>query len=174
MAKASVRASKSFGVAFKPGKALDTLKSMSQAIESGLRPMAQAGAQIFYEEVLVRVPVMAEPAVNNGKLIEPGALKASIYQAFSADNSGRGRSTYHISWNASKAPHGHLVEYGHIMTRKAYKGRDGNWYTSPTLLETPKHVAAQPFLRPAWDTAAQRAAEAARDRFIEDMRNFAS
>lgn len=43
---------------------------------------------------------------------QPGNLRDSIYQAFSQDNSYKDVSTYHISWNADKAPYGAMVEFG--------------------------------------------------------------
>jgi HK97 gp10 family phage protein len=42
----------------------------------------------------------------------PGTLRNSIYQVFSKDNSFSDVSTYHISWNADKAPYGAMVEFG--------------------------------------------------------------
>lgn len=136
---------------------LDALAAQAKTLA---RPAAQAGAQVFYDEVNRNVAGIGR---------KTGNLAASIYQAFSEDNSSDVRATYHISWNARKAPHGHLVEYGHMMTRKAYIGSDGNWYTSDVLLQTPVQVGARPFIRPAF-AAAQRALEAARDRYVQDMR----
>ena len=43
---------------------------------------------------------------------QPGTLLRSIYQAFSDDNSFKDVSTYHVSWNADKAPYGAMVEFG--------------------------------------------------------------
>ena len=68
------------------------------------RPAAQAAAQVFYNE--------AKSNVTRIKRVS-GNLADAIYQVFSQDNSGPGIATYHISWNAGKAPHGGLVEYGH-------------------------------------------------------------
>lgn len=111
-----------------------------------VRPAAQVGAQVLYDEVLLRVPVSTRVRkTKSGRTISPGALKASIYQVFSEDNSGTGRATYHVSWNARKAPHGHLVENG----------------TSRS--------AAHPFLRPAYDAKAGEAIEAVRVRWTQDM-----
>ena len=42
----------------------------------------------------------------------PGNLRDSIYQVFSKTNSYKDVSTYHISWNADKAPYGAMVEFG--------------------------------------------------------------
>ncbi|MDN8617871.1 HK97 gp10 family phage protein [Variovorax ginsengisoli] len=98
------------------------LDQLGEDTRKMLRPAAQAGAQVYYEGAVRRVPVATKAVTTKwGKVIEPGALKASVYQAFSADNSGASRATYHISWNAAKAPHGHLIENGH-WTRSVGKG----------------------------------------------------
>ncbi|MBV2184457.1 MAG: hypothetical protein KUL88_07955, partial [Rhizobium sp.] len=76
-------------------------------------------------------------------------------------------------WNAKKAPHGHLLEYGHVQRYAVFIGKDGKWHTAirPEKLGTPKprrnasqaekdayylprkggprFVAARPFVRPA-------------------------
>lgn len=79
------------------------LDAMAERIrDDAVRPAAQASAEVFYREVLARVPV------------KTGKLQRAIYQAFSAKNSGPGEATYHVSWNKRKAPHGHLVEFGTV------------------------------------------------------------
>lgn len=128
-----------------------------------MRPAAQAGAQVLYDEVKQRASALGS---------KTGNLKSSIYQVFSADNSGAMRSTYHVSWNARKAPHGHLVEYGHIQNRKVYLAKNGKWYTSKTLLPSPKRVAAQPFVRPAYDAKAGLAVKASAARYSDDLREL--
>jgi HK97 gp10 family phage protein len=105
-------------------KQLDKLKASSNA---ALRPAAQAGAQVLYEEVIERAPQSEKPRRYKGKVIQPGALKRSIYQVFSVSESSAANAVYHISWNARKAPHGQLIENGTSR--------------SP----------AYPFLRPAYD-----------------------
>lgn len=77
---------------------------------------------------------------------QSGLLKSAIYRVLSVDNTDERKATYHISWNKRRAPHGHLVEYG---TSRA---------------------PAHPFLRPAFDAARARAAEAAKRRMAERMR----
>jgi hypothetical protein len=137
---------------------LDALAAKHMA---AVRPAAQAGAQVLYDQVKLNVAGIGKVTGNLGR---------SIYQAFSDDNSTGARATYHVSWNASKAPHGHLVEYGHIQTRKVYVGSDGNWYTSTTQLDAPKLVGARPFLRPAFDAKGAAAAQAAKDRYLSEVR----
>lgn len=118
------------------------LEELGDEAEAAVRPAAQAGADVIYAEVKRNVSKLRR---------KTGNLERSIYQAFSADNSSPAKATYHISWNTRKAPHGHLVEYGHLQrygisydpdTRRfiTHKGRP---------LSTPKLVAAKPFIRPA-------------------------
>jgi len=136
---------------------LDAVLARARA---AVRPAAQAGAQVYYNEVKLNVSRIGK---------KTGNLDSSIYQVYSKDNSNKDRATYHISWNNQKAPHGHLVEFGHIQTRKVYVGSDGNWYTSKVLLSNPKQVGARPFVRPAFGKS-QAALEAANARFVAEMK----
>lgn len=149
---------KSLSIKFAPSLLNQRIDNIGVAVLGAVRPAAQAGAQVLYDEVKLNVGRIKK---------KTGNLGASIYQVFSQDNSSEVRSTYHISWNARKAPHGHLVEYGHLMTRKAYIGSDGKWYTSKIKIE-PKMVGARPFLRPAWDTKRVAALQAAEARWIAE------
>lgn len=133
------------------------------AVSGAARPAAQAAAQVLYDEVGRNVAKLGK---------KTGNLARSIYQAFSANNSGDGFATYHVSWNAKKAPHGGLVEFGHLQRYRYYQGADGkvrpmvrpgmegkprpgrrasqaakDAYYVP--LPTPRQVPARPFVRPA-------------------------
>lgn len=88
--------------------------------ESVLFSGAAAMARVFYDEVKLN----ASPP-RMGRVT--GNLERSIYWAFSPEKSTATQKTYRISWNKSKAPHGHLLEFG----------------TS--------RMAAKPFVRPAFD-----------------------
>lgn len=81
---------------------------LSDAAKDSLsRPVAQAGAQVFYDAYRAKVPA------------QTGNLRRAIYQAFSKDNSDGPVAEYHVSWNHRKAPHGFNVEYGHGGPRPA-------------------------------------------------------
>lgn len=153
---------------------LDTLLGqLEDDVEGALRPMAQAGAQVYYDRVKQNVKALGR---------ETGNLEKSIYQAFSPENSQDGRrSEYHVSWNHKKAPHGHLVEYGYLqryryrpdgmgpMVRPGMEDKpkparhasqaekDAYWVTLPT----PKQVPGKAFVRSASSASAEavRAAE---------------
>lgn len=96
------------------------IESLATDMKSAVRPAAQAAAQVLYNEVKNNVSKIGTKSGN---------LARSIYQVYSKDNSSDTKATYHISWNASKAPHGHLLEYGHIQRYQVYVDKSGNWKT---------------------------------------------
>jgi len=124
------------------------LDQLTQRAQDAARPAAQAGAQVFYDEVRSRVPVSSQAhATKGGKLVfQPGNLKAAIYQAYAEDESGDGRATYRISWNKQKAFYGRFVEFG----------------TS--------RMPARPFLRPGYDAARAAAISAAQSVLTEKIK----
>lgn len=149
------------------------------ACEEAARPAAQAGAQVLYEAVQRNVSAIGRKS---------GRLAGAIYQAYSKTNSGQGRAEYHVSWNHKKAPHGHLLEFGHVQRYATYIDKSGNWKTAVRNVEGPvkkpgrratqaakdayylplkggpRVVAARPFVRPA-QAEFGRAQEAMRERF---------
>jgi hypothetical protein len=160
----------------------DILDQIGDHAEAAARPAAQAAAQVLYDEVGRNVALLGR---------KTGNLTSAIYQAFSSANSGPGHATYHVSWNKRKAPHGGLVEFGHIQRYVSYVGSDGNWYTAirpsmrgkpkPTrnasqavkdayyvLLPAPKQVAAQSFVRKA-TSKFDAAAAAAQEKLLEEI-----
>ena len=97
------------------------LDGMGDAAEAAARPAAQAVAQVYYEAVRGFAPSSTKGhwfhgtsfKINGKKYwFNAGTLKASIYQVYSKDNSGRGVAQYHISYNAKKAPYASMVELG--------------------------------------------------------------
>ncbi len=114
------------------------LDQLAAAAKTAARKAAQAGAQVYYDEVRARVPVSAKPHSTKGKkqTFTPGTLRRAVYQAFVEDESGPGRATYRISWNKTHAFYGRFVEFGTAR------------------------MAAKPFLRPAFDAAQPRAISA--------------
>lgn len=121
------------------------LDGITDASKEALRPAAQAGAEIFYIEARLRVPVSDGAHFFYGRnskksgvryFFKAGNLRDSIYQYYNKRASTPGKAVYSISWNHQKAPYGYMVEYG---TSRA---------------------PAHPFLRPSYDAAAGRAREA--------------
>jgi hypothetical protein len=129
----------------------------AEKVQKALRPAAQAGSQVLYDQVELNVAGIKK---------KTGNLAQSIYQVYSKRDSTPDRPMYEISWNPRKAPHGYLVENGHIQRFKVYQGKDGNWYINKKApLAAPRRVAANPFVAPA---AAQmpRALQTAEDEFF--------
>ena len=135
------------------------MEALAERAEKAARPAAQAGAQVIYERVKANVAALGR---------KTGNLDSAIYQAFSANNSGEGKATYHISWNATKAPHGHLVEWGYIKRWQSIM-INGKWVTLKTRpLAAPVQVPGKAFMRRAKD-AIPMAEEAMRVTFLERM-----
>ena len=130
------------------GGIFDMLDKLPAEIHSkAIRPAAQAGAQVLYDEVRMRVPQSAEGVAHMFKnksggryLYYSGDLKKAIYQKHSPESSVNGAHVYHVSWRKTgpgAVPYGYMVEYG---TAK-WKGK--------------------PFLRPAYEAKKQAALDAA-------------
>lgn len=133
-------------------------------IGDSVRPAAQAGIQVIYDQVKANVRRIGR---------KTGNLEKSIYQAFSDKRSiDKKRATYAVGWNKKTAPHGGLIEFGHIQRYVVYVGKDGKFYAAKQrgakgkkpsrkasqavkdayyvpLPNGPRQVAARPFLRPA-------------------------
>lgn len=111
----------SFRMGFDLAAIEGVVERLGDDFEAAARPAAQAAAQVLYDEV----------KRNVGRLgMVSGNLNRAIYQVFSQKNSGPGVASYQISWNHRKAPHGHLLEFGHIARYATYVGRDGLWHTA--------------------------------------------
>ena len=150
----------SFGIRVDLASLAAQLDADAQACEDAARPAAQAGAQVLYEAVQRNVARIRR---------RTGNLASSIYQAYSQDNSGAGRATYHVSWNARKAPHGHLVEWGHLQRYLVTVDDRGRWITHKDKpLAAPIQIPGRPFIRPAMAQMSQ--AEAAmRERYLAEL-----
>ena len=139
------------------------MEDLGDLAEEAARPAAQAAAQVLYDEVRRNVAAIPE---------KTGNLQRSIYQAFVAAQSTGGKAVYDVSWNFKKAPHGGLLEFGHLQRYVSYIGSDGKYYTairpgmrgkrkpskrSPqsvkdayyVTLSAPKQIAARSYVRRA-------------------------
>jgi hypothetical protein len=157
---------------------------LAKGMDDAVRPAAQAGAQVLYDEVVKNVAAIG---------VKTGNLKRAIYQVYSGQNNNKKKALYYISWNTQKAPHGWLVEYGHIQRYQAYQRKDGTWRTKvrPEMRGKPKpetknravldayyvlrkggpiQVPARSFIRNAVDKV-PAAREAMRLRFAEELRS---
>lgn len=154
---------------------LEGIEGLEKKVTSAVRPAIQAGAQVYYDGMKARVAQIGKVSGN---------LDDAIYQKYSSERSRKGESAeYHISWNGRKAPHGHLVEFGHIAKFVSYVGKDGKWHTAVrpemvgkpkprakasfsekaayyVLRKTPIQVAAQSFVRSTYEAKKSDAAQA--------------
>lgn len=133
-------------IAFDFSKLSAKLDNITQAAEKAVRPAAQDGAQVFYDEVKQRVPVSAKPHKSGKKTYTSGSLRRAVYQAFADKESGDGKAMYRVSWNKTHAFYGRFVEFG---TSK---------------------MPARPFLRPAFDAAKRRALQAVEARMASEVK----
>lgn len=98
------------------------LDDFEGSVAAGIRPSAQAAAQVLYDEVKRNVSQIKE---------DTGNLNRSIYQAFSPENSITGQqATYRVSWNTKKAPHAGLIEGGRLQRYEVFKTKDGRILTA--------------------------------------------
>lgn len=150
----------SFGIRVDLSAFERTMDADAKACEDAARPAAQAGADVLYQAVKANVARIRR---------KTGNLAASIYQAYSQDHSAPGKATYHVSWNARKAPHGHLVEWGHLQRYLVTRDARGRFVTHKDKpLAAPIQIPARPFVRPAM--AQMPAAEdAMRERFLAEL-----
>ena len=137
------------------------LNELEAEAQAAVRPAAQAGAQVLYDEVKRNVARLKR---------KTGNLERAIYQAFGPDNSAEGRVTYHVSWNRRKAPHGHLVEFGHLQRYEVSFDPNTKRFTThkDRPLPAPKQIAAKPFVRPAMAKFPQ-ALEAAKEELFKRL-----
>ena len=145
-------------IEFHDGGVLDMLDKLPAEIHSkAIRPAAQAGAQVLYDEVRARVPVSREGHLFYGSAAKSapkgqkkqhaywfnsGSLRKAIYQKHVPEKAVDGTHVYHISWRKTgpdAVPYGFMVEYGTAR--------------SP----------ARPFLRPAYEAKKQAALDAAEE-----------
>lgn len=134
------------------------------------RSMAVAGGKVLRDEAKQQAPV------------ESGKLREAIYLAFKDGMSTDAQVVYSVTWSPKKAPHGHLIEFGHWRYNKIINGypqkslingkKRGNGpqdHGGPGALQTPIWTPAKPFLRPAYDVAKDHARKAMIDRGRERL-----
>lgn len=94
------------------------------------RAMGVAMGREVRDEAIERAPEL-KPGDEGYDNQRRGQLKEAIYLAFDGRRSilNQGHYVYQVSWNSKKAPHGHLVEFGHWMAYKYARGEEGKFYT---------------------------------------------
>lgn len=101
------------------------MRDVVDAAEEAVTPSALAGAKVIYQATLQAAPHGKKghwfTGYNYKKTgakywFSAGNLRKSIYHAFSQDNSGKGYTTFHISWNYNKARYAYMVHNGTSKT----------------------------------------------------------
>jgi hypothetical protein len=148
-------------------KGLDKLSDMAAPV---MRAMGAAMGNEVRDEAIERAPIL-QPGNEGFDNQRRNQLKEAIYNAFDGRRSILGAHVvYGVSWNRRKAPHGHLLEFGHRMPFEPALSH-GKWFTPIRGVQrvdgrkrgvgTPHSKAgyfikAQPFLGPAFDAKLPR------------------
>lgn len=140
------------------------LKLADDMAESALRSAAVAGGTILRDEASLRAP--------RG---ETGNLSRALYLKFIEERSTETSKMYYVSIRRGKksdgrddvAFYGLMVEFGHWYVPPKPKGTRWKSHRASSI---GKHwVAANPFLRPAWEARKTDAIDAMRNRLREKL-----
>jgi hypothetical protein len=167
-------------------KGLDSLMEIREPVA---RAMGVAMGTVVRDEAIERAPVLLPENIGFDNQ-RAGQLKEALYLAYDGRRSilNEGHFVYGVSWNRKKAPHGHLLEFGHFMPYEWEKS--GGKFFTPLLgskrvdgrkrgfgrpnPHTGFFVHSMPFLGPAFDAKLPRlnaiAAAAGAARFSEIMK----
>lgn len=155
-------------------RGLDKLLAIREPVA---RAMGVAMGTTVRDEAVERAPVLLPTNIGYDNQ-RANQLKEAIYLAYDGRRSilNEGHFVYGVSWNRRKAPHGHLLEFGHFMPFEAHVDLEaGKWFT-PIIgtrrvdgrkrqtgipFSHPAHpdgffVHALPFLGPAFDAKLPR------------------
>jgi HK97 gp10 family phage protein len=97
-----------FGDFIREEVAMTGVAAMADAVysEARLRAPISERMHLFYGRDSVRTGVVYQ--------FQPGSLQRAVYRKFSKERSSDTVKTYRVSWNAKKAPYGHMVEFGTV------------------------------------------------------------
>lgn len=118
-----------FKLEFDFDKLTAKLDRFAEVVEGSIRGAAQAGAQVYYDEMRI---LAARSERGWGK----GTLSRAIYQAYATKHSTPDKAVYHISWRKGAgaklsgmptAGHGNLIEYGFWQRYKMGKNEHGKF-----------------------------------------------
>lgn len=84
---------------------IDLTKFEKSITDKVLFSGAATMGRVIYDEVKLNA---SPPRLGR----KTGNLQDAIYWVYSPERSTDTKKTYRISWNKSKAPHGHLIEFG--------------------------------------------------------------
>lgn len=133
-------------IEFDASAVLKNLAALADPVHSVARHMGVAVGSAMRDE--------AKANVNS----VTGKLKSAMVLKYDGAPAAGGSVRYVVTWNRKKAPHGHLVEFGHRITHEVLRLPDGSIRTGNKLPPAEwRDVAAKPFLRPALGTVTPRA-----------------
>lgn len=133
-------------LSFDASDVLKNLGDLADPLYSVARTMGVAVGAAMRDE--------AKANVNS----ETGRLKDAIVVKYAAEDSSTKNVRYVVTWNRKKAPHGHLVEFGHWRTHEVVKLPDGTIRTGALLPRAEwDWTPAKAFLRRAQTTITPRA-----------------
>lgn len=136
------------------------LGKLGEAKEGIARAMGVAMGVEVRDEAIIRAPLGTE----EGGSITPGLLRSAMFVAYDDRYNVLNPNgyRYQVSWNSKKAPHGHLVEFGHWMPYEYIKTDEGEYWTPKPLRPNPAAgydgfwVEQRAFLGPAFDAKLPR------------------
>lgn len=137
-----------------------------QLTGEALRKAAGAGAKVLYDEMQLRAR-----GADGGPHVQTGTLSGSIYRYFDKQ-SKPGTFTYYIGPNVKKAPHWHLLEFGHWRVNMLVRLPNGRLIPTKERLEHPVWVTARPYIRPTLDAKAGFAIDAARQSIAASVKEL--
>ena len=94
---------------------------------------------------------------------DSGTLKSAIYrwrEKSETHINNTVRSVFNVGPNKRIARHWWLVEHGHWQTRVVYFNKKKQQWMTGGFLKTPYPVAAQPYIRPTYDSKIKVALQA--------------
>ena len=141
--------------------------------EKVLRSATYAGAKVLYDEMCQRTQAATPNIYGQGT----GQLKEAIYHWHDDKQSGLNKQVYVIGVNKKKAPHWHLIEYGHWQIYAVYRGSDNRFYTlkmhgKPVMSRNPKKIPAYPYIRPTFDAKSKSALDAVSKKMAEKLKEY--
>lgn len=110
-----------FNITFDTAAVNQWVEDLKDDVQEALRPAAQAGADVLYQQVLTNVPVGSRghwfhgtSFRKNGRKywFDAGTLKRAIYQAYATKEATPDRPVYSVGVNPRKAPYAYMVELG--------------------------------------------------------------
>ena len=168
------RNTKTFAVTTDLSAFKDLMRDVVDAALDATTPSAEAGAKVIYEATLMETPRsdrghwFTGSEGGKGRYWFPaGNLKNSIYSVLSKDNTGRGYTTFHISWNYKKAPYAYMVHNGH--RRKGVSKEDYAKDIDPItgIHNGNSKVPANPFIIRGRERSQDAAQDAMANKYLE-------